>query len=71
MSRPNDTTPIASPGWFAHPVLSLLIAAALLASALARPHQIQAACPVHARDDRAAGGVEREGGGSAGGGGGV
>lgn len=45
MSRPNDTAPIASPGWFAHPVLSLLIAAAwlLLQQSLAVPQLITAA----------------------------
>ena len=45
MSRPNDTTPIASPGWFAHPVLSLLIAAAwlLLQQSLVVPQLITAA----------------------------
>lgn len=45
MSRPNDPVPIASPGWFAHPVLSLLIAAAwlLLQQSLAVPQLITAA----------------------------
>lgn len=45
MSRPNDTSPIAAPGWFAHPVLSLLIAAAwlLLQQSLAVPQLITAA----------------------------
>ncbi len=45
MSRPNDTSPINAPGWFAHPVLSLLIAAAwlLLQQSLAVPQIITAA----------------------------
>lgn len=45
MSRPNDTSPITAPGWFAHPVLSLLIAAAwlLLQQSLAVPQIITAA----------------------------
>ncbi|MGD9832076.1 MAG: Na+/H+ antiporter subunit E [Piscinibacter sp.] len=45
MSRPNDTAPIAPPGWFAHPVLSLLIAATwlLLQQSLAVPQLITAA----------------------------
>ncbi len=45
MSRPNDPLPIASPGWFAHPVLSLLIAATwlLLQQSLAVPQLITAA----------------------------
>ncbi len=45
MSRPNDTSPLGPPGWFAHPVLSLLIAAAwlLLQQSLAIPQLITAA----------------------------
>lgn len=45
MSRPNDTTPTASPGWFARPVLSLLVAATwlLLQQSLAVPQLITAA----------------------------
>ena len=45
MSRANDSAPIPSPGWFAHPVLSLLIAASwlLLQQSLAVPQLITAA----------------------------
>jgi len=45
MSRSNDASPIGRPGWFAHPVLSLLIAAVwlLLQQSLAVPQLITAA----------------------------
>ena len=45
MSRPNDTSPLGPPGWFARPVLSLLIAATwlLLQQSLAVPQLITAA----------------------------
>jgi len=45
MSRPNDNSPIAAPGWFARPVLSVLVAATwlLLQQSLALPQLITAA----------------------------
>ncbi len=45
MSRPNDTASGGAPGWFAHPVLSLLVAVTwlLLQQSLAVPQLITAA----------------------------